>query len=122
MIKFGESRRRMDWIRVDTRKNQGSLIADRRKPGVNGGDTLRCDRDQAGLIQDALLDVPEVESPIADDRSPKSCAELPLRNGQLSLGDRIPRIQPLIPEVAVKISVNRVGTALRNDIHVATQS
>ena len=78
--------------------------------------------DEPGLVQPALLDVREVERPVAHDGPPRlapycfwfigSCRARAARSRAL---------KPIVAEVAVEVAVQRVGAALGHDVDVAAE-
>src|SRR5262245_11742041 len=117
MIYLAETRTGVHWIGIDACGNQRPLIADRCEPGVNLYDVFGRDRDQTGLVQIALFEIPEIKRSIVDDGSPKRCAKLRLGYRQFSLGQSIRRIEALIAEKSVNITMKRIRTASCRHVH-----
>ena len=99
----------------------GPVIADRRQPGVDDVDVVRRDRDQAGLIEPALLDVREVERPVADDGPPRLPPYCFWLIGSLVPDSALRRVEAVVAEVAVEVAVQRVRAALGHDVDVAAE-
>ena len=84
--------------------------------------TLRVrDRRQSGLIERALLDVPEIECPIRLERAADAGAELRLAHRQLGARQRVLCVQRIVAHVVVDRAAQGVGAALGHDVDVAAE-
>src|SRR5581483_1620693 len=97
------------------------MIPDSREIGVYRPGARRIDRDQARLVQFALLEIREVEGAVADGGSTGAGAVLRLGQRESRAGKRVGRVQALVTEVAIEIAVQRVGAASRHHTDVSAE-
>ena len=79
------------------------------------------DRRQAGLIEQALLGVGEVERAVPRDRPAEAAAELLLRHRQRRARERVRRVEGVVAEEAVGRAAQLVGAAARDHVDVAAE-
>ena len=118
MIGFREQVLVMHRVGIQTRRNQRTGIAHGNKPGVNCRHIRRRDGGKAGLVQIPHFEVREVECPVFDHRPAEAGAELRLGQGKRLVQKSIGGVEPLVPNVAIEIAVQRVGAALGDHVHI----
>ena len=109
-------------VGIEAGRDRRARIADRGQPRVDGGDVRGSDRDEPGLIELALLEVGEVERPVAHDRAAEAGAVLLSGSSAASCPESgFARVEAIVAEVAVEVAVQRVGAALGDDVDVAAE-
>ena len=125
VIELAEKIHRVDRIRIAARRDGRSRISRRSQPRVDRGDVLVRDRSQACLVENALLDVREIERPIAGNRSTHACAPLfltHLRLGRSGIAqERVVSVHRIVTEICVDVAAWRVRAALGNHAHIAAE-
>ena len=111
----------MNRVGIFARGDRRTRIADIRQPRVDRADALRQDRHQPRLVEQALLEVGEEERPIAPDGASEARAVLRLAHRQRRPGQRVRRVETIVPHVIVDVAVRGVAAALRDDVDVAAQ-
>ena len=121
MIDLPEEIHRVNRVGILARLNRRTRVTDVRQPRVYRADALREDRYQSRLVEQALLEVGEEERPIALDGAAKARAVLRLTHRQRGPGQRVWRIETIVPHVVVEVAVRGVAAALRDDVDVAAE-
>ena len=121
MIELPEEIDAVNGIWIDPGADRNTRIARRREPRVDRRNILRKDCDQAGLIEKPLLEVREVERPVAQNRAAETSAVLLLVHRKLVPGQGVSRIEVVVTDEVVDRAVPGVGSTLRDDIDVPTQ-
>ena len=79
------------------------------------------DRHEPGLIEQALLEVPEEECAVSHERPAKACAVLLLVHWQRGARERIGRVETVVADEVVHRSSKCVRAALGHDVDVAAK-
>src|SRR4029450_12711701 len=108
MIELRERIRAVNRIRIDAGRNRCARVGGRQELRIDNGHALLRNRHETGLIEQALLEVPEEEGSTPHERTAEAAAVLLLVHRQGGARDGIGRIEAVVANEVVERASKRV--------------